>query len=477
MNTNKIKGGKVIASGGFGCVFSPALKCINKKRRKNMISKLMIEKYALSEYNEIKKIKEKLDSIPNYLQYFLIGDFSICHPEKLSKQDLHQFKQKCSALPKNNITVNNINESLNKVVSLNMPFGGMPIDDYTYVNISSYEKMTQMNTSLIQLLNNGILPMNKKNIYHSDIKDSNILIDDTKIVYTRLIDWGLSTNYVPYKNDSFPKVWRNRPLQFNVPFSVILFTDAFVEKYTQYLKEHDEIEEDIKQNNLRAFVVDYLFFWIKERGPGHYKYINNIMYMLFSNDLSEISDEKQKINLIETNFTIVYITNYIIEILNHFTHLKENGTLNLRIYLDNVYIKIVDVWGFIIVYVPLLEILFENYKNLNEAELDVFKHMKQIFIQYLYNPRIKEIPIKELSADLIQINNLLKIAFNKKVSSSSNKSYSNKSYSNKRTSHGIISSLRKKYTQKNIKKIRSSMKKKSRRRNSKLLFLSSPRNK
>ena len=105
----KIKGGKVIASGGYGCVFSPALKCNNKKRKKGMISKLMIKKYALEEYNEINKIKEKLDNIPNYLDFFLIGNFSICHPEKLSTKDLQKF-EKCTALPKKNITKKNINK-------------------------------------------------------------------------------------------------------------------------------------------------------------------------------------------------------------------------------------------------------------------------------------------------------------------------------------------------------------------------------
>ena len=49
-------GGKVIASGGFGCVFNPALKCQGKKTRgKNRISKLLTKKHALSEYNEIKE--------------------------------------------------------------------------------------------------------------------------------------------------------------------------------------------------------------------------------------------------------------------------------------------------------------------------------------------------------------------------------------------------------------------------------------
>ena len=31
----KTKGGKVIASGGYGCVFSPALKCKGSSKREN----------------------------------------------------------------------------------------------------------------------------------------------------------------------------------------------------------------------------------------------------------------------------------------------------------------------------------------------------------------------------------------------------------------------------------------------------------
>ena len=44
-----IKGGKVIGSGGFGCIFKPALKCKNKDRQNNKISKLMKKKYAVKE--------------------------------------------------------------------------------------------------------------------------------------------------------------------------------------------------------------------------------------------------------------------------------------------------------------------------------------------------------------------------------------------------------------------------------------------
>lgn len=86
-------GGKVIASGGFGCVFDPALKCQGKKTRgKNRITKLLTKKHALIEYNEIIEFKKKLDKIPNYQNYFLIDDFNICKPAKLSASDLVGFK-------------------------------------------------------------------------------------------------------------------------------------------------------------------------------------------------------------------------------------------------------------------------------------------------------------------------------------------------------------------------------------------------
>ena len=36
------KGGKMIDSGGYGCVFYPALLCKNKTTRRNGVSKLML---------------------------------------------------------------------------------------------------------------------------------------------------------------------------------------------------------------------------------------------------------------------------------------------------------------------------------------------------------------------------------------------------------------------------------------------------
>ena len=225
------KGGKVLASGGYGCVFTPALKCEGaKKRETGKISKLMTEKHATQEYEEINSIKEKLNSIKNYEDYFLLYDVTLCRPSKLQPTDLVDFTSKCNALPKDNLTKANINSNLDKVMSLNLPNGGLPIDDYVYEN-GTFSKLYELHNSLTNLLKKGIIQMNEKYIFHNDIKDSNVLVDNSSSkIKTRLIDWGLSTEYVPFKDNPFPSSWRNRPFQFNVPFSVIIFSDEFGEK-------------------------------------------------------------------------------------------------------------------------------------------------------------------------------------------------------------------------------------------------------
>jgi serine/threonine protein kinase len=416
-NTNK--GGKVMASGAFGCVFTPALKCEDARRReKHKISKLMIERYALQEYEEINKIKKLLENIPNYENYFLIYDVSICRPSKLTTRDLQNFK-KCTALPKKNITKKNVNKSLNEVMSLNIPYGGLPVDDYLYES-GSFQKIYDVHVVLVKLLKNGIIPMNNNNVYHCDIKDANILVDVSSRnneIKTRLIDWGLSTQYVPFQNATFPSTWRNRPLQYNVPFSVVLFTDAFIEKYTKYLEKGEK--ENEKQ--LKSFVIDYVKFWMDERGPGHYKYINEIMYMLFAHELSDIS-ENDKPHVIETQITMEYIVDYIVDVLLHYTKFKTDGSLDLRQYLDNVFIKIVDIWGFIVTYVPIIEVLSNSYNSLTNHELKIFKQLQFIFVEYLYKPRHEPIDIDTLFSDLKDLGNIIHIKMTGKKPISSPKS-------------------------------------------------------
>jgi serine/threonine protein kinase len=414
LKTKKIyknKGGKVIASGGYGCVFNPGLKCEGERRRtKNRITKLMTDKHATQEYEKINNIKEKVDSIPNYNDYFLVNGVTLCRPSKLIANDLQAYTAKCTALPKNNITKKNINTKLDSIMALNLPNGGIALDDYIYDD-GGYFKLYKTHMALMKLLKKGIIPLNQKNVYHNDIKDSNILIDETDFsLKARLIDWGLAVEYIPGSDSEFPHNWRNRPLQFNVPFSIIIFTDLFYSEYTEYLRNGGAVNKAA----LKPFVIDYIYKWLKERGAGHYKFINEIMFMLYSNQLHSIPEEK-KPKIIETELTMPFIIEYIIDVLVHYTKFKDDGSLNLREYLDNVYIHIVDIWGFIMAYYPFLEMFSNNYASLNDKQFLIFKQLQFIFYKYILTPVHKPINTDELIEQFNVLGNLIhNIIYNKR---------------------------------------------------------------
>jgi hypothetical protein len=391
-------GGKVLASGGFGCVFFPSLKCkTTNKSEKNLISKLMTNKHAIQEFKQINSLKKKLQKIPNYTDYFLIYDLIICYPKKLQSKDLLNYTKKCTALQKKDITKSNINSKLDEIMAINMPNGGIPIDDYI-LNNNSFEKLYYLHISLTQLLEKGIIPMNKMNIYHNDIKDSNILVDiSNNELKTRLIDWGLSTKYIPFKNKLIPSILKNRPFQFNVPFSNIIFSDFFIENYTEFLEINNN---NLNVDNLQLFLNKYISFWNKKRGFGHWEYINKIFYLLYQNNITPIQDYE----LITKETILNYITNILIK----YTKIQKNGyyNFNLNEYLDNIFIKNIDLWGFVNSYYPFLEMFSNKYSILNIKEKKIFDNLQNMFIDCLYNSAEKQIDILKLLKNLKEIKQL-----------------------------------------------------------------------
>ena len=94
-------------------------------------------------------IKEMYENIKNYKDYYLIYDATLCRPSALNKSDLTKYN-KCSALSKINVTKKNINNNLNSLLSLNIPNGGLPVDDYMYAN-GSFEKLYNLHINLVKL--------------------------------------------------------------------------------------------------------------------------------------------------------------------------------------------------------------------------------------------------------------------------------------------------------------------------------------
>ena len=414
-----VVGGKALTSGGFGCLFRPVLKCKNtlnydKTQDQNnseskMVTKLMTKKHAKDEYKQITEFKSILDHIPNYQNYFLVDGFSICEPAELSADDLEDFDDNCSALKKKHFKESNINQNLDKILALTMPDGGIDVDDYL-LNVANKSEIVEiysdLNMSLIDLLVNGIEPMNKANLYHCDVKGSNILVSkkDGTDTITRLIDWGLSINKKDTSKNIVPGKLERRPFQFNVPFSVILFNKKFTEKYDSFLKRHNKTVDYFA---IREFVINYIFYWNKIRGAGHLKTINAIMKRLTYDELPAIENRKIKNHVIEYDFTYYYIVEYISKILLKYTL---DGKLNLLDYFNNIFLKNIDVWGLTMIYMIFLDQLYENYKadeQLNIYHMQFIDKIKYIIIHFLFENPVEVININKLASELQTLNELI----------------------------------------------------------------------
>ena len=401
-------GGKVLTSGGFGCIFEPALRCQDENpnllRNGKQVSKLMTSKHAKDEYKQIQTFNNILQVIPNYANYFLLKNFKLCKPAKLTNDDLKGYQQKCKALKKKGIYSKNINNSLNKVLSINMPNGGIDVEQFINQYISKsftpISNIVRLNNSLIDLLINGIIPMNKLNVYHCDIKDSNVLVNiaETRLE-TRLIDWGLSFIYNDKFNGIPRKIYR-RPFQYNVPFSSVLFNKDFLHLYNKFLKSNSK--PDYFQ--IREFIVNYIFIWNEIRGTGHLSAINSIIKNLTIRDLTAIKKNNVKEHFIEYDFTYYYIVEYLSKILEKYTN---NGSFDIMSYFKNVFLKNIDIWGFVMIYIVLYEYLYESYDKLNEYQMEFITKIKYIIIHFLYECPIEPINVSLLTDELTNLNKVI----------------------------------------------------------------------
>lgn len=409
-------GGSVIASGGFGCIFKPSIKCNNSSPTNDSISKLMLKKYAKHEYTEIQKYKKLLRNIPNYADYFLVEGFSLCKPKELNKEDLTDFNEKCSALTKKKYSESTVNNEIDDLMSLNMPYGGVDIDEFINKNDFSISKIKILNQTLIQLLKKGILPMNQLHIYHCDLKDSNILVNDREEpIKTRIIDWGLSTTF--HNQKKIPSVLTHRPFQYNVPYSNILFNTEFTKLCNKFLKNNP----NPSYFDIRSFVINYVLFWINERGIGHLKKMNTIFTILFENDLVNI-DTSYKNELVEFNYTLHYIFEYITQILHKYI---KNGKLHLHEYFTNVFLKNIDVWGFTTCYFSLVDFIID--KNKGEIKPNQMKLMNKVKEAYLLLIESSDKPIDtdKLVSILEEINPLLNGSIKREMDNKKSKSQTN----------------------------------------------------
>ena len=343
---------EAIDSGGSGCVFKPPLTCKvlpNNKNNKNKydptgISKLMESEYAIKEFNLIYKIKKFMSIIPNNENYFILN-VNYCKPNELNEKELASFEKMCTLFTEEGYNRKNFNKSINKFSILNIPYGGKNMDNFWLdLLMNSNDRNNEMamaNSALVNLLYNGIVPMNKHGLWHFDIKAANVVIgSDGK---TRLIDWDRSMINNRKNISDIMNSMNDRPIHFNLPWSIVLFD----EELNNILNEKLSTNNDTKESILKDIAVQMYKDLKNEEFTEHYDFIvDKILPSVYPKD--------------EHKYESI-VTDYLYAVLNKYVdmHTKKFNAIK---YFKEVFSQNVDIYGFLMIYYPIISIS-ENVKH------------------------------------------------------------------------------------------------------------------
>ena len=347
------RGGEVIGSGGFGCVFRPALRCKSKKQRDdNKVSKLMMKKYIQREHKNIRDIEKQVKSIPHYQKYFLVGNISTCAPGELTESDLENCNDKCGPLKKKDIRAKNVNKHLDKLSVINLPDGGITMNN-VFSRLRDASDLVGVNRLMLDLYIHGIVIMNKENVFHADIKADNMLYNP-KTGNVGLIDWGLSFYG---KRKMIPKIIQNKPIQFNLPFSVLLLDKRFQTSYDSFLSGLKKNENRGADDDLSVFLLDYVHECIEKR-KGHIDTVEKIWEYVARG--SRARETTKTTDVVED-----IIVPYFRSIVKRFTVdvSQKKQKFDKDAYFFTVFLDNLDTWGFAMTYAPVLEKNLFGYRN------------------------------------------------------------------------------------------------------------------
>jgi len=409
-----MKGGNVIGEGAYGCVFDPALLCEGEKERpKGFITKMLDIDNFNQEWKSIQDADEVIKLIPNNQNYFIVNQVKPCvNPTYDDSIDLSNFSDKtCNALTKQRFPskpgeVVSVETQINRLKAatksnifqgLSMPNGGPDVNKYTKPQKFSPEDFIDLNNALIDLIVNGVIPMNNGGLLHLDTKAANIVYDGR---FARLIDWGLAAKVNPrtisgIDKDISPTIMVNRPFT-NILFirkgRNLVLVDYINHNILPSLSgaTKDEMAIDFKKK-LRSTIlqsVDVMRRNLNSKINGHLSYIADVAYR---GNVDEVLD----VIAIQIAYTVLeQCLNDELRIVDYF---------NLVKYVEDVYRHNVDIYGVITCYLTLLT---NSHKDIVRTTKIAGVLDTNVITKYLYSDKSasKAYNINELIADLRGLN-------------------------------------------------------------------------
>lgn len=396
--TKRRRGGKAIASGTYGCVFkNPPLQCasmsgkasvssksasVSKRTPPSSVSKLMLANFVASEMQSIRAVQEIIQDIPHKERYFLVAKATSCTPPAPLKEatSLPGFDTVCKNLVKKGITANNVNRRLGSLGLINMPDGGVDLDQIWHGIFRSTEPQVQeryfikFNNHLIELLLKAVQPLNQRGMLHNDLKDSNVMVN-VKTLRPRIIDWGLACTFLPNRIKAVPSTLYDRSLNFNRPVGGILFRTGVPGRV--------RASQDPEQ---AAVLAAHILQTVLAEKPGHYESITQRLLP----SIYGIQDIKHSNQLLVANLTV------ILQTFNN-----DDGTFDALNYFKQVYQHNADVVGFLMCFKKLL--------NLPAVSDQLKQGLQQIYKTYVFGVdyATRVIPLPQLAGDLRHLNSLL----------------------------------------------------------------------
>jgi hypothetical protein len=380
-----ITGGAVIDSGGFGCVFKPYIKCGKKRGMKalrdnmkennnsnaTLVSKVLQRKHAQREYQTAQTFEGILKSVPNYRSYYILP-YTMCRPGYFSKNDLINVSKCQKLFKKINVTSFNINNEKDKLLTLQLPDAGKPIEKLIG-KLKSKKDFNIFNSKMVRLIKYAVKPMNTKNIIHFDIKENNILYKKKNF---QLIDWGISfidtseydDNYNKTDDIDIPDNIKRRPISYNVPFSNIF-------SYADYKKPLNDLYRKNSNNNYTHILegdalqtADYIIGdYSKKYKDSHIPGIMFISKYVFPNE--------DRLYLLRH-----FLANAMVE--KFYSFHNNEPYFDMYRYYHTVLKHNIDIFGILMCYTRFFEKLSFPYHLQQQVKTKIIKMFKELIFRF-----------------------------------------------------------------------------------------------
>ena len=347
-NTRKIskkskrykQAGKAVKSGSYGCVFNPELLCKGSTtRNSNNISKLLKKDDADEEMIEIDKVKNALSTLTDsQKQYFSVFNVDECSPEDISNlDDFSNVNEKCNHIIKEK-SIDEFNSEIDNYSLINMPNYGVDLSDL--IKDITVDNLVLVNNLVSDFIKRAIVPMNKQNVLHRDVKDVNIMYDSNNLV---LIDWGfcaIGTNKTKLPDSIIDDY---KPLMFNTPFSSLLLKISNDDDSLDFASWFYNSMNKYKQEPIEKVIFNYLNtkYLPTFSGWDHTQWLHANLHKIFKNYNFPANIRTDNNNHLFTDLII----NYLKSILTSQLYVNSKYRFNKVNFYYNNYSHNCDIWG------------------------------------------------------------------------------------------------------------------------------------